>query len=343
MIAVLSMLVVMLGTFSTFQNPTQAATFSDINNTFAKDYIAELGNQGIIDGFDDGTFRPNEEIKRVDFAKMITLALDLPMSADSANAFTDVPDRAKQYVGALVDAGITNGKKPGYFGASDYITRQEMIIMFVRAMGMEDFALNLNFYSTFEDEGKISGTAYPYVAFAEAIGFAEGDKAYNFAPQELGKRSAAAKWIYFYTMEQDLYFENALRIIGIHVEPTLDDVTLINNDTVELTYLYGTKQQSVVDFWSEMYDRLQYQNLIYWTGVDWNLLTEEDKQGIAELVAYVWGAGFTEFTLMDTEQNVADSLKSQLDNFYVNATNNEEILIVKIIELARAEGFIIIE
>jgi hypothetical protein len=327
--------------FSMFPSSPKAATFSDINGSFAKTYIEALGQEGVITGFPDGTYRPNATIKRADFAKMLALALELPLNEASAKSFTDVPDRAKGYVGALVDAGIASGKKPGYFGAALPVTRQEMIIMFVRAMGLEDYAQLLYLQSEFKDEAKISPTAYPYVSFAEHIGFAEGNPNNEFMPSQPGNRAAAAKWIYFFKKEANQFFENALYVIGANTVDNIEDVQLVNDDAVKVIYADGTSEtRDIVAFLDEMYMRLQYDDFNYWTGFDWADLAEEEKIAIVEFIVECWQADWSDYKLLAAPEVVAEKVKQRLNNYFINNNNNQDILLEKAIWAAIDEGLI---
>ena len=49
-----------------------AKTFSDVSKDFwAYDAITELAEQGILNGYEDGTFRPDEPITRAEAAAII--------------------------------------------------------------------------------------------------------------------------------------------------------------------------------------------------------------------------------------------------------------------------------
>ena len=54
----------------------QAAELRDIENSWAKGAIEELVAQDIISGYPDGTFKPDRQVTRAEFAKILTLALD---------------------------------------------------------------------------------------------------------------------------------------------------------------------------------------------------------------------------------------------------------------------------
>ncbi|MCI8631743.1 MAG: S-layer homology domain-containing protein, partial [Firmicutes bacterium] len=69
--------------------PSYAASFSDINNHWAKDYILDAANKNIISGYPDGTFLPDKPVTRAEFTKMVNNALG--NNATSSVTFTDVP------------------------------------------------------------------------------------------------------------------------------------------------------------------------------------------------------------------------------------------------------------
>ena len=69
--------IVMLGT--TLVSNTYA--FSDVNNKhWAYDKIMFLNSNGIVSGFEDGTFRPDTTVTREQFATILVNALDLKKS-----------------------------------------------------------------------------------------------------------------------------------------------------------------------------------------------------------------------------------------------------------------------
>ena len=64
--------------------------FSDVSvNHWAKDFIAELAALQVIEGFPDGTFRPDEQVTRAQFAAMISQAFE-KVNIRNAISFKDV-------------------------------------------------------------------------------------------------------------------------------------------------------------------------------------------------------------------------------------------------------------
>lgn len=119
---------------------SQASAFSDVFPYGSEsDAIKDLSSRGIINGYDDGTFRPDNPVWRQHFAKMVVLTLGLPTSETDACPFNDVdvggpstlyPDN---YIAVAAAQGITNGTGSGKFSPTAEISRAQVITMVVRA------------------------------------------------------------------------------------------------------------------------------------------------------------------------------------------------------------------
>ncbi|MDX8344132.1 S-layer homology domain-containing protein [Rossellomorea sp. YZS02] len=320
-----------------------AASFTDIGGTYAKPYIEALSAKNIISGYNDGTYRPQEKVTRAQFAKMLALALELPANPDSAKGFKDVKDWADPYVGALVDSEITKGIRPDFFGADNPITRQEMIVMFVRAMGMEDYAHLVNLWSEFEDETKISQFAYTHVAFAEQIGFAEGNKNF-FMPTQTADRAAAAKWIYNFTIDSDKYFENSLNVIAFNTVTLehLESVKVIDDTTVQLQNFDGsTENRELAPFMDELMVRLNYEYLYFLDGYFWNDSNSSVKDSIVQTTVSFWESEYSSYTLKVTSADAKSQLKAYLNTFYSNERNIQISILEDMESFAQKKGIIV--
>ena len=70
----------------------------------------------MIDGFPDGTFRPDEFVTREQIAKMIVLAYALETNTGNPNVqFNDVSGWAADYINTLASNGIVKGRSEGIF------------------------------------------------------------------------------------------------------------------------------------------------------------------------------------------------------------------------------------
>ncbi|MDL4842849.1 S-layer homology domain-containing protein [Aquibacillus rhizosphaerae] len=108
--------------------------FSDIRKgSFYYEAVQIAAENGFINGFSDGAFRPNETLTRGQMAKIISVAYGL--NAKSGNYFSDIPGTfAEKYIEGLAANGITNGYSDGTFKPNSNINRVEFSIMLSRAM-----------------------------------------------------------------------------------------------------------------------------------------------------------------------------------------------------------------
>ena len=140
-----AVLVSILSTFLVLIMLAPALAFTDVGpGTPYSAAIADLSSRGVVSGFADGTFRPSENVKRMQFAKMIVKALDLAVSDQDECPFPDVPGGidagdplyARHYVAACAANNITKGKTAATFAPYDSITREQLITMVARAAAL---------------------------------------------------------------------------------------------------------------------------------------------------------------------------------------------------------------
>ena len=105
--------------------------FTDI--TAEDTHIAKAAENGFVNGFGDGTFRPNNPITRQDFFTIVGRAYKL--EGEATNEFTDadsIADYAKPYVDALQSIGIVNGYGDGTVNPRGNITIAETLAVMHR-------------------------------------------------------------------------------------------------------------------------------------------------------------------------------------------------------------------
>ncbi len=100
--------------------------------------IETLYRAGIVGGFPDGTFRPDDSVTRAQMSKMLVLLLGIHTpEPDPVPPFTDLPPRsgdpALDYISEATRAGITEGFDDGTFRPDDTVTRIQLTRMIVRA------------------------------------------------------------------------------------------------------------------------------------------------------------------------------------------------------------------
>jgi len=176
--------------FAVFAAPVVA--FKDTAGHWAErqNVLDRLVGLGIVAGYPDGTFRPDNNVTRAEFAKMLVVALDLAPDAAAAAGFADaadIPAWAKGYVGAAVKAGLIRGYEDGTFRADRQITRAELAVMVARALKAAEKA-GLGF----KDAADIPSWAADGIAQAVARGIIKGYEDNTFRPANPATRAETA-------------------------------------------------------------------------------------------------------------------------------------------------------
>ncbi|QKS70383.1 S-layer homology domain-containing protein [Paenalkalicoccus suaedae] len=162
-------------------------TFSDLTSeSFAYHAITTLADQGVINGYPDGTFRPEASISRAEVAILLSNYLDLP---EGEHGFTDV-DTYHQHlpaISATYSAGIFLGDDRGRFHPEQAITRGETAAVLARA-----FALQSDGESGFNDGGQFEEE----IAALSQAGITNGISATEFGTDLSVSRAQFAAFLY---------------------------------------------------------------------------------------------------------------------------------------------------
>jgi|GEM_PF-2336069 len=100
--------------------------------------VGQVQHSAFIQGYPDGTFRPEKPITRAEIAAILTRIMGLnPQTAPNPN-FADVQSThwAFGYISAVVNAGIMQGYPDRTFRPDQSITRAELATVMVRARGL---------------------------------------------------------------------------------------------------------------------------------------------------------------------------------------------------------------
>ena len=115
--------------------PKEEEPFKDVNESdWFKHSVNEAFNYGFITGTTGETFEPNSSITRGQFATILARVFEIP-GVDDKGTLTDI--REEWFAGevqALVDLGIIKGYTDGTFGGHKPVTRQQVALMFNRAL-----------------------------------------------------------------------------------------------------------------------------------------------------------------------------------------------------------------
>ena len=114
--------------------------FSDVKSSdWFNNAVATMVNAGIITGYNDGTFRPNDPISRAEFATIAARFLSDPYSLQ--DQFYDTEGHwAEVYINRAAEVGWINGYNDGSFRPNKAITRAEAVTLVNNVLGREPHA-----------------------------------------------------------------------------------------------------------------------------------------------------------------------------------------------------------
>lgn len=107
-----------------------AAVFTDVaDNTAEGSAIKVMYDRGYIQGFGDGTFRPQATLTRAEFVTIINKMYGYKVEAK--NIFSDIHEKSWYYADVMraVAAGYIKGMGDGTFHPNEAVTREQVCVM----------------------------------------------------------------------------------------------------------------------------------------------------------------------------------------------------------------------
>ncbi|MBQ7835537.1 MAG: S-layer homology domain-containing protein, partial [Ruminiclostridium sp.] len=202
-----------------FFNIGTLAAFSDIDEaTPVGNAVAQLSNLGILNGFGDGSFHPDETLTRAQFAKIAVHMLGEEKTASSrtTNAvFSDVASThwASGYINYIAEKEIINGYPDGTFGAEETITYAQALTILIRLLGYN---------------GEDVGYKWPegYITKAQSLGITEG---MSFGTYENITRGNAA-YVIYNTLLADKKEGSAVKLLS---SKSVEDVVIYGDSLID--------------------------------------------------------------------------------------------------------------
>ncbi len=176
-------------------NPLAALAFTDVRAHWACPEIDYLASRDMIKGYPDGSFRPNSYINRAEFTVLLVSFLNRDDEAErlakGATCFKDVPEDhwAKGYICLAKELNFAQGDERGNYRPFHLITREEAVVMLVRALKAEPpEGAELSYF----DADDISDSAKGAVAYASEQNLLEGYPDGTFRPNDILTRAEVA-------------------------------------------------------------------------------------------------------------------------------------------------------
>ncbi len=174
--------------------------FSDLPTShWSYPYVQIMHGAGIINGYPDNTFRPDDEFSRAAFAKMLSLSYGLEPYTGNQAIYSDVNKNDWHYPYVMAAEMI---EAINYFQESDGTRtyrpnvaseREDVAIALVTLLGLDPADADLSLIANYKDLNKISRDMRPYVALAAEYGIMQGDNNGYFQPHAPLTRAQACK------------------------------------------------------------------------------------------------------------------------------------------------------
>lgn len=147
----------------------QIASFVDIGNHWAAEFIRRLADLQLISGFADGTFRPDEKLTRAQYAALLVKVFD-PAPIRPAAQFIDIPPNfwAIQVIQQAYRAGFISGFPDQTFHPNQNLRRLHLIVSLTSGLKLPNADEKL--LNIYEDRDSIPNYARPAVVDATQAG-----------------------------------------------------------------------------------------------------------------------------------------------------------------------------
>ncbi|MFY0741520.1 S-layer homology domain-containing protein [Solibacillus silvestris] len=184
-----------------------AASFSDIKGSGHENAITSLSEQGIIGGYPDGTFKPNQNLTRSDVVKLlgkylVSLGHEVPKDYKTKMRFTDLTaksqDELLQYAAVVKDIGVFQGSN-GALMHRDQLRRDQMATVLVRAFKVInefDYVEAMKETDYKSNISDLNRTSTEHQESIETLAYYAVTKQKTFSPKDPTKRGQFATFLY---------------------------------------------------------------------------------------------------------------------------------------------------
>lgn len=174
--------------------PIQAFALSDIGNSRNKEAIQYLSDKGVIGGYPDGTFKPQNTVNRAELVKILVGGKGVTPTLDQ---YSDCfPDVQKEWFAPFVcyakEQGWVSGYPDGTFRPSNTVNTVEAIKMIVNSQG---YAVPDSVVGSLYADADVSAWYAPFVKAAKDKGILEQVSG-NLGVNDGMKRGGVAESIY---------------------------------------------------------------------------------------------------------------------------------------------------
>ena len=213
--------------------------FSDIKGNTHEEAIYALVGANVIDGYEDGTFKPNKTLTRSDVVKMLgkwlvnTHDYKVPADYKTNPRFDDQTEKTNdellKYSAVVKDNNIFNGYENGTLGATGEITRENMALVLVRAYDaiyktdLVEYVKGMDFKKDVIDLNSAKAEARPFIDVLDYFNITN-PVAPKFNPKDITTRGQFASFLY------------KTSLVEINKDPAVTSVKALSNTVLEVKF-----------------------------------------------------------------------------------------------------------
>lgn len=170
---------------------TGQAGQDDLTGHWAENEIRDWNGKGLIAGFEDGTYRPNQSVTRAQFAKLVNSLFGFKAQSAENVLFADVAGSAwyTETISIAKQAGYIKGYPDGSFQPGAAVTRQEAATMAASLFHLQ--AASDSSLDRFKDVGRIGAFAKGALDSMVSGGYLKGFADDTIRPTQAMSRAEA--------------------------------------------------------------------------------------------------------------------------------------------------------
>jgi len=113
--------------------------FTDIVGRDCEKAVRILNGVGILNGYPDNTYKPENLVTRAEFSTIVTKLKELNITEDNLSKFSDISGHwAESYISELNKEGFVSGYPNGTFGPQNNVTYSEAITILLNSLGYKN-------------------------------------------------------------------------------------------------------------------------------------------------------------------------------------------------------------
>ena len=261
-------------------------------------------------------------VKRKEMAEILCRLFRVEPTKDAVPRFLDVAEEDRAYIETAVRNGYMSGYSENEFGTTDYVTNEQMLKIFVSALGGDSLALQYGGYPNgyirlAEEMGITKNMKAGYNLPARRIDLA--DLVYEIMHTDILQSKCFGKYQY---VEGETFLTEALNVYRYNGIVSENDITSINRST-------GT-YKNCVRVGNEVYSDTQYLMENY-LGYHVNIYVEQPDENELANIIYVEPSNKNTDILVKAEDLIRDIKR---DSFVVNYYKGDTVKNIEISEVA---------